>query len=255
MKAPLGVTTTGKAPGHWAPTARARAQAWGLPFFERALKSPIEPLLAHAEALLVLGGDGWRLASDEGSCGFTPGLAVVRLKRLENGQQAEDVIVRLGELRAGDVVVDGTLGLAADALVCARAVGPTGRVLGAEASLPIYALVSEGLRPDPRSAPIEVRHATAHALLRSLPARSADVVTLDPMFDRPRKAAPGFAVLRRHAVHAPLDAETLAEARRVARRWVVVKAGRYGKEFERLGLREERLVRGSPVRWARVAPA
>lgn len=255
MKLALAVTTTGKAPGRHADLARAKAEAWGLPFLERPLKSPIEKLLEVAEALLVLGGAGWALADASGSCAFSPGLATVRLKRLDKGEQAQDVIVRLGELRPGDVVVDGTVGLAADALVCARAVGPTGRVLGAEASLPIWALVSEGLAPDARSAHIEVRRASALELLRGLPGGSADVVCLDPMFDRPSKAAPGFAVLRRYAVHAPLDAETLAEARRVARRWVLVKAGRYGQEFERLGLREERLVRGSPVRWARVPPA
>jgi hypothetical protein len=255
VKVALAVTTTGKAPGRHVDLARAKAEAWGLPFFERPLKSPIERLLEHAGALLVLGGSGWALCDASGSCGFSPGLATVRLKRLDKGEQAQDVIVRLGELRAGDVVVDGTVGLAADALVCARAVGPTGRVLGAEASLAIWALVSEGLAPDARSAPIEVRRLTARELLQGLPDRSADVVCLDPMFDRPGKAAPGFAVLRRYAVHEPLDEATLAEARRVARRWVLVKAGRYGQEFERLGLREERLVRGSPVRWARVPPA
>ncbi len=255
MSWPLAVTTTGKTPGRYEAVARDRAARWGVPFLPRPLQAAEATLLGQADALLVLGGKGWSLTDRAGTCAFSPGLGVVRLKRLALGQQPDDVLVRLGELRAGDVVVDGTLGLAADALVCARVVGPSGRVLGVEASLPIFALVSEGLAPDAASARIEVRRGTAREVLAGLGDGSADVVTLDPMFDLPRRAAPGFSVLRRYAVHAPLDAQTLAEARRVARRWVVVKASRYGRELERLGLQETRLARPSPVRWARVPPA
>lgn len=254
MKVPLAVTTTGKAPGHYEGRAREKAAAWGVPFLERPKKSALEVLLGQADALLVLGGAGWSLVDQQGARGYSPGLGAVRLKRLELGQQAQDVLVRLAELQPGDVVADGTLGLAADALVCARTVGPAGRVIAAEASLVVYALVSEGLRRDPRSAPIEVRHGTATALFEALGPRSADVVLLDPMFDRARKAAPGFDVLRRYAVHAPLDAQTLTAARRVARRWVIVKAGREGGEFERHGLPELRVQRFAPVRWARLPP-
>ena len=62
-------------------------------------------------------------------------------------------------------------------------------------------------------------------------------------------------MLRRYALHDPLDEVTLMEARRVARRWVVVKAGRYGQELERLGLTPLKLTRFKPVVWARVGPA
>ena len=41
----------------------------------------------------------------------------------------------------------------------------------------------------------------------------------------------------------------------MARRWVVVKGGRYGKEFARLGLTALKLTRFKPLVWARVAPA
>jgi hypothetical protein len=254
VKVPLAVTTTGKAPGHYEGQARARAAVWGVPFLSRPRKTPIERLLAEAEALLVLGGKGWVLADALGTFGYSPGVGALRLKRFDAGQGAADVLVRLAELQPGDVVVDGTLGLAADALVCARAAGPTGRVIGVEASLAVYALVSEGIASDTRSAPLELRHGRAAEVLRALGPRSVDVVTLDPMFDRPRKAAPGFEVLRRHAVHAPLDEETIVAARRAARRWVVIKAARYGREFERLGLSETRVQRAAPVRWARLPP-
>jgi len=164
-------------------------------------------------------------------------MAAVRVKRLGTPQQEEDVVVRLCELKAGDSVLDATLGLGSDALVCARAVGPSGRVIGVEASLPLYALASEGLRTKPPfadSAVIDVRRGHALQVLEALESHSIDCVIFDPMFDLPKSSTPSFDMLRRYALHEPLDEATLAEARRVARRWVVVKGGRYGKEFARL---------------------
>lgn len=258
MSCPLAVTVTANQPGRYEAEARRKAEAWGLPFVAR--EAP-----RAAEALLVLGGEGWSLRDGEGAIAFAPGLAAVRIKRLRSGVQQADHLVRLGELRPGDAVIDATFGLGADAMVCAHAVGPTGRVLGLEASLPLYALASEGLRAVPaesrtaevlaHAAPIELRHARAVDVLTTLPSRSVDCVFFDPMFDLPKTATPAFALLRRYALHDPLDERSLAEARRVARRWVVVKGGRYGNDFRRLGLEPLRVARHSAVVWARVGPS
>ena len=91
-------------------------------------------------------------------------------------------------------------------------------------------------------------------MLKTLETKSLDCVIFDPMFDVPKRSTPAFDLLRRHAFHEPLDQETLAEARRVAKRWVVVKGGRYGQELERLGLEPERLSRFKPLVFARVTP-
>jgi len=141
--------------------------------------------------------------------------------------------------------------------VAARAVGPSGRVVGLEKSLAIYAVMSEGLAAydaGPRSARIEVVHADAAAYLARQPDKSFDVVVFDPMFEKPAKAQPSFEVLRRFAEHAPLTPEVLAEARRVARRLVAVKAGKYSEELVRLGLTPVPLSRYASVSWGRVAP-
>ena len=242
---PLGVTVTTKSGGRYALEAKARAEAWGLPFTD------------DADALLTLGGDGWKLVDSHGSLAFTPGMAALRVKRLGTKIGGDDTLVRLCELKVGDTVLDGTLGLGADALVCARVVGPKGRVIGVEASLPLFALASEALRKKPpfaESAVIETHHGTALSVLKTLESRSLDCVIFDPMFDLPKKSTPSFDLLRRYALHEPLDAQTLFEARRVARRWVVVKGGRDGKELERLGLEPERLTRWKPLVFARVGP-
>lgn len=251
MKTPLAVTVTAKQPGRYVARAREKAAEWGVPYFEREKKSSIDPLLEKADALLLLGGDGWTLTDSQGELQCTPGMAAVRIKRLQRDPSAaDDGLLRFAELAAGDSVFDGTLGLGTDALVCAYRVGPSGRVIGCEASLPIFALVSEGLRGK-----IEVRRGRTLELLKTFESSSIDVITLDPMFDLPRSASPAFEILRRHAVHERLDQETLDEARRVAKRWVVVKAGRYGHELQRLGLvAEQEIRRSSPILWARAKP-
>lgn len=257
MTVPLAVTVTAKQTGRYLVRAREQALAWGLPFLERPPRTPLEQTLGtQAEALLVLTGEGWKLHDAQGSLYFSPGMATVRIKRLGTPAQEEDVLVRLCELKAGDSVLDCTLGLGADALVCARVVGPSGRVIGVEASLPLFALASEGLKTPPfeDSAVVEVRHGRALEVLRTLEAHSLDCVIFDPMFDLPKGSTPSFDMLRRYALHEPLDEATLAEARRVARRWVVVKGGRYGKELTRLGLTALRLTRFKPLVWARVGP-
>jgi hypothetical protein len=61
-------------------------------------------------------------------------------------------------------------------------------------------------------------------------------------------------LLRRFAVHEPLERDTLEEARRVARRWVVVKGGRFGRDFARLGLTPMPMPRSAQLMWARLPP-
>eukprot|EP00966_Prymnesium_polylepis_P207626 4809377-Prymnesium_polylepis.1 len=55
-----------------------------------------------------------------------------------------------------------------------------------------------------------------------MPSGSADVVYFDPMFRRPTKSSTAFDVLRTLAHKDSLSHEALAQARRVARRAVVV---------------------------------
>ncbi len=259
---PLAVTVTAKKPGRFEAEARARAAAWGLPYVNRPAKSALEPMFeADARALLVLGGKGWALHDAEGTLAFTPGMARVRIKRLQHHAAhpdeapdfQEDLLVRVSGLSAGDVVLDATLGLGADALVCEYRVGARGKVIGVEASLPLFALASEGL--ERAGSAIEVRHGDALTLMRSMSARSVDCVILDPMFDRPKSSSPAFDILRRYAVHEPLEPPTLLEARRIARRCVVVKGSRYGNDFKRLGLTELTLNKHlGPLIWARLDP-
>ncbi len=81
---------------------------------------------------------------------------------------------------------------------------------------------------------------------------SFDCVFFDPMFDKPALYETGFSAVRRHADRTPLDETFIAEARRVARRWVVVKAAPQSTDLRRLRLRASAVQaqRGSSI-WAR----
>ena len=230
--------------------ARATAGRFGLRYVTRA-QLPLDPMLEAGGAALVFEERTIRLLDAIGSLRFHPGLAHLRLQRLESGEG--DTLVRLAALRPGDSVLDCTLGQAQDARVAARAVGPTGRVTGVEHSLALAALQDAGFRRptsrDARSAEIHVIHAEALDVLRARPDRSEDVILFDPMFSRPKKSQPGFEVLRRHAAEEPLSRELLEEAARVARRRVLVKAGRYGGDLHRLGLEPVGRTRSSELEW------
>ena len=66
--------------------------------------------------------------------------------------------------------------------------------------------------------------------------RRAQVVYFDPMWQAPSKASSSFEVLRTLAHSAPLSHAAVAQARRVARRAVVMMDQTGGGECERLGM-------------------
>lgn len=250
---PLAVTVSGKAGPDLLARARERASAWGLPYLERGRKQPLAPLLERVGALLVFEAEGLVLTDGQGALRSHEGMAHLRVHRFEAGL-LDDMLLKISGLKTGESVLDCTLGLAADARVAARAVGFSGRVVGLEASLPLFALSSEGLASEhrPRSASIEVHLARAGAFLARQPDGAFDCVLLDPMFGRPKKASAAFEMLRRFADASPLSPELIAEARRVARRVVVVKAARYSTDLKKLGLKPEPATRTATVLWARV---
>lgn len=185
-------------------------------------------ILSKAQADLVHRGRAFRASV---------GMGFLRLVRAQQGET--DPLVRAAGLEAGDEVLDATLGLASDALLAAQATGT--RVVGFEASPVLAAFVTAGLRRLPAAGRvaagrIEVRCADHRAALREMRGRSVDVVLIDPMFRSAGESGALFDLVRALAEHAPLAPETLREARRVARRGVLVKDAPPGHELARLGL-------------------
>jgi protein-L-isoaspartate O-methyltransferase len=236
----LAVTTSFRPSPAILAAARDAAVRRALPFADRGNLSLAEVAArAGADALLVLGAHASLWCEGE-EARWNPGMGGLRVKRLAAGERTTvDSFLEAARLRPGDAVLDCTLGLGADALVAAAAVGPGGRVVGLEASPALAAWAAEGLSrlPGPEAARVEVVAADHAAWLAAAPERSFDVVAFDPMFRHARASGPGFDVVRRLADGRPLGPETLARARRVARRGVVVKDGTPGWDLARLGLR------------------
>lgn len=239
--------------------ARAEATRLGLPYVERGGLS-FERFAEQADVVLLAArGDRalWLPALTQ-PYRFHGGMAVLRIRRLCQAVPEADPFLTACDIRPGDTVLDATGGACGDALVAAHAVGPAGKVIVAEASPLLHAVMGHGVRKirfgekpvDEALDRMEVHLADHADLLRSLPDRSVDVIYFDPMFRETTKAAPGFDVIRTLADPRPLERAVIDEALRVARRRVVIQDHKNGGELERLGVPELPIMgRRAPVRF------
>ncbi|WP_028610635.1 class I SAM-dependent methyltransferase [Paenibacillus harenae] len=172
---------------------------------------------------------------------FHPSMAFVRVKRLRRGES--DPLVELSGCKEGDRVIDCTAGLAADSLVFSYAAGPGGSVTAIESEPVLCAIVREGLAaydtglPDVNAAMrrIEIRCMNHADYLKSLPDNSADIIYFDPMFRRPIHESSAMEPLRAIANMDALSLENVEQAKRVARKSVILKEHQASGEFSRLG--------------------
>jgi len=161
---------------------------------------------------------------------FHPNSAAFRLKRVARGEA--EPFLEAAQLVIGDSLIDCTLGLAADAMLAAYTVGEEGRVVGLETNPNVAFIVKQGMHTyDTSELPltacmrrIEVIQAEATRYLKNLPDKSFDVVYMDPMFEEIIGEANNFEALRRAGEHASLTDEWVREAKRVAKKRVVLKA-------------------------------
>lgn len=175
---------------------------------------------------------------------FHPGMSKTRIHNIKAGRG--DPMIAAMNLTEGDSVLDCTVGRASDAIVAAWVVGPPGRVVGLE-TVPIIAhLTIHGLHnyKDPNAAinsamrRIEVRHADYEQVLPDLETGLFNVVYFDPIFHEPLARSEPMKPLRQLADSAPVTANNLQEALRVASRCVVIKQ-RYDTDlWEKLGITE-----------------
>ncbi|WP_042473338.1 class I SAM-dependent methyltransferase [Bacillus ndiopicus] len=169
---------------------------------------------------------------------FHPNSAAFRLKRVARGEM--EPMLEVCQLAKGDSFLDCTLGMGADSMLAAFAVGEQGRVVGLEANRNIAFLVKHGMQTyDTTKLPltacmrqIEVLHTEAVEFLRQQPADSFDVVYMDPMFEETIEEANNFEALRHAGSHLALTAEWVQEALRVAKKRVVLKAHYQSPYFE-----------------------
>lgn len=175
---------------------------------------------------------------------FHPSSAAFRTKR----QLEEDPFLAATGLSEGDSLLDCTLGMASDAIMAAVMAGSAGRVVGCESQPVIGLVVKEGLqRYDevPRLCEamqrIEVVLSDAVTYLQNCADGSFDIVYMDPMFSEAIGESSNFTPIRQAAVHGGLTEEWVTQAKRVAKRRVVLKAHFRSTDFEEFGF--ERKIR------------
>jgi len=209
----------------------------------------------QADALLLFADQGLYIASRDGQLRPHLSTAAIRLRHIAAGEG--DPLIRAADLGSGDHVIDCTYGLGRDAVVAAHIVGPTGSLIGIEASPALFRMADEnkpladyGGGIDLEPAAVTLVHADAPTWLANAEPQSADIVLIDPMFEKPKTSDASFALLRSVADHTELDEQWVRAAQRVARRWVVVKSGKWLPWFDRLGL--ESVHSHGNARWFRV---
>jgi len=205
------------------------------------------------------------LTEGQDKLSFHPSMALIRLINLLRGEP--DRYLGATQLKAGDSLIDATLGLGSDALIGAWAVGSKGSVLGIEQSPILAAMVQDGINHIREIIPREKNQDKQDAWLalaqaaqqidvcwgehreffRHIPSKSVDVVYFDPMFRHTRMQSGSIQPLHRWSDHSPLDHEAVLEACRIARRRVVLKERKSSSEFQRLGFEIVHGGRYSPV--------
>lgn len=169
-----------------------------------------------ASGVLVLSADKLKLVHGEEEYFFHPNMAKIRLRDLLSGKP--DQMAKAMDLSSGDIVLDCTLGLGADALVESFVTGPTGQVIGLE-KVPVIALVAQkGFQKyidnnkviNQALRRIKVINADFNEFLKDASTNSYDVVYFDPMFRHPNMRSSAINAFRRLAEHEPLSKETVS---------------------------------------------
>jgi hypothetical protein len=174
---------------------------------------------------------------------FHPNSAMFRLKRLLKGEH--DPFSEMTQLGSGMSFLDCTLGLASDSIIASYAVGQRGKVVGVE-SIPLLAyIVRLGLQSwqsnlaelDAAMRRIKVVQENHYDYLKQCSSSSFDVIYFDPMFETSKEDSVALSPLKKIADYHRLESMIIEEARRVARKRIVMKESSYSTRFKELGFK------------------
>lgn len=240
------VTTAGRATSQITAKAKQLAEMYNLPFKERNGVSIETMKKQYHDDVAVVGKDRFFIApqNEEEPIFFHPNLAMVRAKRMLKGE--EDPLISASGLKEGMSFLDCTLGLASDSIIASLAVRNSGYVTGLEGNPLLYLLVTEGLAVfssgnqqfDQAMRNIKTELTDHFSFLRQAETNSFDVVYFDPMFHTTIDTSNGIHPIRGQALMTELTPELIAEARRVAKRRVILKDHWQSERFQTLGFKQ-----------------
>lgn len=229
----FAVTTARNAGGRLYDVAKEWAKELGVPFVLRSRNQTLDELLEanNVDAFIIALVKGAEVYSAAGTFAYHPNMAALRILEMQRG--AEDNYVNALGLKPGMRVLDGTLGLAADAAVASYVVGETGQVVGLEASTLVHFAVQYGLKTYVTKYPefnaalrrITTYNMVAEEYLSKLAAENKgqcfDVVYFDPMFHHGVKGSLAMDALRPISYDNPLNGRTIELALQVAPKVVI----------------------------------
>jgi hypothetical protein len=169
---------------------------------------------------------------------FHPSSAMFRVKRILRGES--DPFLQATKLTNGMSILDCTLGLASDSIVSSVAIGKSGKIVSTEGNRFLAYLVSEGLsnwdsgltEMNEAMRQISVFSIDHLEYLRNEKENAFDVVYFDPMFES-KIDSEGINAIRKMAIYRSLDEEIIEEAKRVAKKRIVLKDHWQSKRFDR----------------------
>lgn len=214
-----------------------------IPFCLRQ-KNTIKNLMNNnnVQGVVIVSSGAIRLHSKNKSFGFHPNMAMIRIQTLLDGKR--DRFLDVTGIKPGDRVLDCTCGMASDALISAWGAGEKGSVTALEASPLLSRIVSAGIKNYSHKKDllcdlknrITVINEDYRSFLKRQKSSSWDVICFDPMFKQTHKEAHGLDLVRNLASYSLPDHDVFKEAKRVARRCVVIKDGSFGPFLKKMNI-------------------
>lgn len=215
----------------------------GIDFVERKKKS-VEKIQHEQQANILVVGKGRLEYFAYGLTNpffFHPNSAAFRLKRIL--QDEREPFLEATALSTGDAFLDTTAGLCSDSLIASHIVGEQGKVTAVEKDKMIAYIIDRGLKCyqpnfdelEKAMRRIQVVHNDSLNYLGTLKDNSFDVVYIDPMFEEEITESSNFQTLRKIGVTGTLYTEWVEQAKRVAKKRVVLKAHFRSTMFEEFG--------------------
>jgi hypothetical protein len=219
---------------------------------------------ARYDRLMIVQRDQLSLHNSHGDeYQFHPNMAVVRATNYK--KVGKDYYLTAANLKPGDKVIDCTLGFGCEALLASMIVGTEGEVVGLESDPELatvtrdgmgrYKMLQRTLQQAMRR--VVVLNCDYRDYLRRSLTRSADIVYFDPFFKETLEGGTEtVGSLAAFGNRAPLDIRSITEARRVARRAVIIKHPKWHPLPHEVAaqVKEEVSGRRSPITFAVIPP-
>ncbi|WP_226666751.1 class I SAM-dependent methyltransferase [Metabacillus litoralis] len=225
------VTTSSRPDPELLFTAEKAASDLNSPFILRNKQAIQTMKITLKEDILVIGKNRMELhvLNTNAPLFFHPNSAMFRIKRLLRGES--DSFLEACLLEVGDSFLDCTLGLASDSIIASYCVGEQGFIQGIEASEKLAYIVKMGLKSwitdltelNEAMDRIQVSSQDHLTFLKGCKNNTFDVVYFDPMFEESIDESIGLLPLKSVAVYEQLVHEAIVEAKRVAKKRVVLK--------------------------------